>query len=167
MTSVSGQRGVVLIISLVFLLMLSLLAGASMQNATLQEKVAGSLSLHDSAFQNAETLLRQGEARLLAPDFAMQPCATAFTCLPPAEALLLSESAPIGDSGVQWVASAQGYVGIQYLGLTDDPAGHLPHEQDKQHALYRVTAIGVQGVARSVLESVHTQERRIMWRQRR
>ena len=166
MMSVSGQQGVVLIISLVFLLMLSLLAGASMQNATLQEKVAGSLSLHESAFQNAETLLRTAEAQLTVPGFAKRQCSTPKTCLPPPEALG-NEGAPIGDSGVQWVASAQGYVGIQYLGLTDDPAGRLPHEQDKQHALYRVTAIGVQGAARSVLESIHTQERRIMWRQRR
>jgi type IV pilus assembly protein PilX len=41
----NAQRGVVLIVSLVFLLLLTLLATSSMQNATLQEKVAGSLTL--------------------------------------------------------------------------------------------------------------------------
>ena len=166
MASVKRQQGVVLIVTLMFLLVLTLLASASMQNATLQEKVSGSLGLHDSAFQKAETLLRKGEARLLAPDFALQPCPTAVTCLPPTEALL-SESAPVSGSGVKWVTSEHGYFGIQYLGLTGHPARRLTPDPGKQYALYRVTAIGIQGAARSVLESIHTQERRVMWRQRR
>ncbi len=52
------QCGVVLIVSLVFLLLLSLLAVSSMQNATLQEKMAGSQKLRSESFQNAESLLR-------------------------------------------------------------------------------------------------------------
>nr|GFC79353.1 hypothetical protein [Tanacetum cinerariifolium] len=53
-TPMNAQRGVVLIVSLVFLLLLTLLATSSMQNATLQEKVAGSLSLRHDSFQRAE-----------------------------------------------------------------------------------------------------------------
>jgi len=58
-----AQRGAVLIISLVFLLLLTLLATSSMQNATLQEKMAGSLTQRNASFQSAETALRCASPR--------------------------------------------------------------------------------------------------------
>ena len=160
-----AQRGVVLIVSLVFLVLLTLLATSSMQNATLQEKVAGSLKLRNASFQIAEAVLRAGEAKVLTPGFSLPQCPSPASCLPPPEATTLSGAAGAGASGVTWVASDSGFYGIQYLGQTDDPAG-LPEKGDGEHRLYRVTAIAVQGTLRTVLESIHTQERRIMWRQR-
>lgn len=163
-----AQRGVVLIVSLVFLLLLTLLATSSMQNATLQEKVAGSLALRSTSFQLAETLLRKGEASLREPGFSWPECSTPVTCLPPAEALTRLAGGPVGLSRVDWVASGGGFYGIQYLGQTEEPAGPRKQaEQAEPRRLYRVTAIGIQGTSRTVLESMHTQERRIMWRQRR
>ena len=49
-----GQRGMALLVSLVFLLLLTLIGLSSMQNATLQEKMAGSVSLRNQSFQGAE-----------------------------------------------------------------------------------------------------------------
>lgn len=160
-----AQRGMVLIISLVFLLLLTLLATSSMQNATLQEKMAGSLTLRNASFQTAETVLRAGEAHLLTPGFSLPQCSTPATCLPPPEALTLSAGGSGGSSGVRWRASNGGFFGIQHLGQTGDSA--RTETSGNQHSVYRVTAIGVQGTSRTVLESIHADERRIMWRQRR
>jgi type IV pilus assembly protein PilX len=158
------QRGAVLIITLVFLLLVTLLATSSMQNATLQEKVAGSLQLRSASFQTAEAVLRAGEATVLAPGFDLPECASPVACVPPPEALTLSGSGSGGASGVSWVASSGGVYGIQHLGQTDDPV--KPGKPGEMSPLYRVTAVVVQGSSRTVLESIHTRERRIMWRQR-
>jgi type IV pilus assembly protein PilX len=161
-TPMNAQRGVVLIVSLVFLLLLTLLATSSMQNATLQEKVAGSLTLRHESFQRAETVLRAAEATGLEP--GLPECSTPTTCLPPMDALTLTAAGSGGASGVSWVASPGGFYGIQHLGQTDDPAGG--GERGEFQRLYRVTAVGLQGSARTVLESIHTDKRRVMWRQR-
>lgn len=160
----NAQRGVVLIVSLVFLLLLTLLATSSLQNATLQEKVTGSLAFRDRSFQAAEAVLRTAEAKVLAPGFSQAECSSPIACLPPPEALTLSAAGRGGTSEVAWVASQNGFFGIQYLGETDDPIRRP--SPDKPQPLYRVTAIGLHGTSRTVLESVHTQERRILWRQR-
>ncbi|WP_296254557.1 MULTISPECIES: pilus assembly PilX family protein [unclassified Pseudomonas] len=158
------QRGAVLIVSLILLMLLTLLATSSMQNATLQEKAAGGLALRDVSFQLAEAVLRTAEARVRTPAYAPPECSTPLTCLPPPEALTLSASGAGKASGVNWVASNGGFFGIQHLGETEDAAGGGPPMQPQR--LYRVTAIGLHGTARTVLESIHTDERRIMWRQR-
>jgi type IV pilus assembly protein PilX len=158
-----AQRGAVLIISLVFLLLLTLLATSSMQNATLQEKVAGSLTQRNASFQSAETALRIAEAKILSPTFALPACSIPASCLPPPEALTLSGSGTSVPSGIDWVKTSGGYYGIQHVGETDQPAGG---GGDQIWRLYRVTAIGIAGHSRTVLESIHTQEGRVMWRQR-
>lgn len=158
------QRGAVLIVSLVFLMLLTLLATSSMQNATLQEKAAGGLARRDASFQLAETVLRIAETAVLMPGFSHSRCSTPVTCLPPPEALNLTAAGRGWASGVTWQASSGGFFGIQYLGETEDPAA-VP-EQPQPQKLYRVTAIGIQGTSRTVLESIHTGQRRIMWRQR-
>ena len=65
-----GQRGMALLVSLVFLLLLTLIGLSSLQNATLQEKMAASLALHNRAFQAAEAALRVGESAVQQDDFA-------------------------------------------------------------------------------------------------
>ena len=157
----NAQRGAVLITTLVFLVLVTLLATSSMQNATLQEKVASSLQRHNALFEAAEAILRVGEASVIAPGFLMPECSSPATCMPPPEALTLTGSGSAGGSGVNWVASAGGLYGIQHLGQAEDPA----HSQGPA-SLYRVTAVAIQGRSRTVLESIHTAERRITWRQR-
>jgi len=160
----NAQRGAVLIVSLVFLLMLTLLATSSMQNATLQEKVASSLTLRHESFQRAETVLRSAEATVIAPGFSLPECSTPATCLPPMEALTRSVAGSGGASGMSWVESLGGFYGIQHLGQTEDPVG--AGERGEFRRLYRVTAVGLQGSTRTVLESIHTDKERVMWRQR-
>lgn len=161
--NMNAQRGAVLIVSLVFLLLLTLLATSSMQNATLQEKVAGTLNRRNASFQSAETALRIAEAKIMTPGFSLPGCSSPAKCLPPPEALTLSSGGASGPSGVSWVATRDGFYGIQHVGQTDQPAGGA---DGQLRTLYRVTAIGIAGDSRTVLESIHTEERRVMWRQR-
>lgn len=60
------ERGSALVISLVFLLLLTILGLSSMQSSTLQEKMAGNSAEKNRAFQLAEAGLRAGEARVKA-----------------------------------------------------------------------------------------------------
>lgn len=55
------QQGAVLAISLVFLLLMTILAVSSMQGTVLQERMAGNQRDHNLAFQTAEAALRAGE----------------------------------------------------------------------------------------------------------
>lgn len=56
------QSGAVLIISLIFLLLMTLIGVTSMQGTTLQERMAGNMRDRDLALQAAEAALRAGEA---------------------------------------------------------------------------------------------------------
>lgn len=56
------QRGSVLIVALVMLLLMSLLAIASMQGTVMQDQMTGNMHNHDLAFQAAEAALRAGES---------------------------------------------------------------------------------------------------------
>ncbi|HEY0288250.1 MAG TPA: PilX N-terminal domain-containing pilus assembly protein [Pseudomonas sp.] len=160
----NAQRGTVLILSLVFLLLLTMLGLSSLQNATLQEKMAGALNRRQVSFQLAEHVLRVAEARVKAPGFALPECAPINTCGPPPEALTVSGAGPGGASGVTWEAVDGGFYALQNFAKTNDPVNVGP--VDEATTLYRVTAVAVRDGARTVLESVHTDTRRIMWRQR-
>jgi len=59
-----AQIGSALIISLVFLLLLTMIGVASIQDSTLQERMAGNERDRNLAFQAAEAALRAGEDRL-------------------------------------------------------------------------------------------------------
>ena len=55
------QRGITLIMSLLFLLLLTILGVTAINMSTLQEKMSGNLRDQDVAFQSAESALRYGE----------------------------------------------------------------------------------------------------------
>lgn len=59
-----NERGAVLIVSLMILVILTLLGITAMQTTTFQEKMAGNMRSREVAFQAAEAALRQGEALL-------------------------------------------------------------------------------------------------------
>ncbi|RNL60039.1 pilus assembly PilX family protein [Zhongshania marina] len=63
-STISRQRGAVLIVSLVFMLILTVIAAASMQSSTLQERMTGNAKDTNLAFQAAEAGLREAEAVL-------------------------------------------------------------------------------------------------------
>ena len=52
------QSGAVLVVSLIFLLVLTVIGVAAMQNTSLEEKMAGNVKDRNLAFQNAESARR-------------------------------------------------------------------------------------------------------------
>ncbi len=65
LSSKHQQRGVVLVVSLIVLLLLTITGLASIQNSALQEKMAGNSHDYEQAFLAAETALRTGETYLI------------------------------------------------------------------------------------------------------
>ncbi len=61
------QRGAVLVVSMLLLLVMTLLAITGMRNTTLEEKMAGNTRDIHLAFNSAEAALRQAEALLKTP----------------------------------------------------------------------------------------------------
>lgn len=151
------QRGMVLVVSLIFLLLLSMLGVSSMQSAALQEKMASSLGFRNQSFQIAEAVLRAGESSILANGFSLARCTY---CLPPPESTRVVASGTYSgagaSSGLPWIASGAGFYLIQNLGQTMTPAV-LPSvcSAGATVTLYRVTSVSTQGSSRSVLESVY------------
>lgn len=155
MLSLAGsgrERGMALLASLLFLLLLTMIGLTSMQNATLQEKMTGSLVQHHRAFQVAETALRLGESQVHEGVLRWPVCAVPAQCAPPADAPLVDAAGLNEASGVRWIAAVDGFYAVQNLGVVEDVIG-LP--EGVPATLYRVTAIGLSGQARSVLESIY------------
>lgn len=63
-TPMGRQRGVVLIVSLILLMILTLIGVTAMQTSTLEERMTGNALDRALAFQAAEAALRAGENRL-------------------------------------------------------------------------------------------------------
>jgi len=173
----SKQSGMVLVVCLAFLLLLSLIGLSSLQSAVQQEKMAGSVWFANQSLQAGETGLRLGETQVQVQWPELIACNTLAQCEPPLSARTQVSPGVDPASGVLWLQAPDGLYGVQSLGVGLTPA-HLPGIASAY--LYRVTAIGVRGPSRTVLESVyaryqppslaldepaHQQFRRIMWRQ--
>ncbi|MBD1551060.1 pilus assembly PilX family protein [Pseudomonas typographi] len=155
------QRGAVLIVALVFLLLLTMIGISSMQNATLQEKMAGSVSLRNTTFQLAEAALRVGENAVAKSSYTLAVCNSTTNCAPPATTAVTAAGA--GANGVTWVSAQSGTAttvalyGVQFIGTTADPV-NFDGEAGTSVKLYRITAIGISGSARTVLESIYAKQ---------
>lgn len=89
------QRGAALIISLIFLLLMTLIGVTSMQTTTLQERMAGNARDRNLALQSAEAGLRQGETWLVGSTTNQ---ATAELATPLADPAAWDGSAPHGTA---------------------------------------------------------------------
>lgn len=147
------QRGMALLVSLVFLLLLTLIGLSSMQSATLQEKMTSSVMQRNQSFQMAEAALRVGESAVQVETYSLPVCSTPAQCAPPAEAATLTGAGRSSSSGVLWVAAAGGFYGVQNIGTTLT-AVNVP--VNTSATLYRITAVAVVGNnQRSVVESIY------------
>lgn len=146
------QRGMALLMSLVFLLLLSLIGLSSMQSATLQEKMAGGVVSRNQSFQDAEVALRIGENALSGGGLQLAECINSIQCAPPTESSVVASAGFNAHSGVTWMAAGNGFFGVQHLGLSKQ-AVNVPPKTPV--TLHRVTAVGIAGRSRSVLESIH------------
>ncbi|HET7570474.1 MAG TPA: PilX N-terminal domain-containing pilus assembly protein [Gammaproteobacteria bacterium] len=85
------QKGVVLVVALLILLVLTLIGLAATQGTTLEEKMAGNRQAHNKAFQAAEASMIDAEHQL-----AIGNICTAFDgtqgCYPPPDPTAIGES---------------------------------------------------------------------------
>ena len=148
----TSQRGAVLMVSLMVLLMLTMLTLTAIRASTMQEKIAGSTRNIDLALQAAEAALRVGETGLSGntlPDYH----ATAgwyHYVDKPAPSLMAPGSAwdsgvismpLVADDGWQ-VSQAPRYI-VEALPPIPDPGGDLEAGGvQPDSTMYRVTAIG-------------------------
>ena len=171
------QSGMALLVCLTFLLLLSLIGLSSLQSAAQQEKMAGSVWLANQSLQASETALRVGESQVKTEWPGLHACNTVVRCMPPLTARTQTSPGVDPISGVLWLGAPDGLYGIQSLGVGKTPA-HLPGIASAH--LYRITAVGLRGPSRTVLESVYAryqplsggtgestrqQFRRVLWRQ--
>lgn len=148
----NAQRGMALLMSLVFLLLLTMIGLASMQSATLQEKMVAGVTLRNQSFQGAEAALRIGESAVQRSNYHLAECANHTRCAPPAESSTVTTAGFNSTSGVTWIAAGSGFYGVQNLGVSLD-AVNVP--LNTPATLYRVTAVGLAGHSRSVVESIY------------
>lgn len=153
----SPQKGMVLVVSLIFLLLLTLLGVSAMQNATMQEKMSGSVMVRNQSFQLAEAALRLGESSIQVKDFVLAKCTSPATCAPPAEATGYPKAGNNSSSGVTWVqAGTNAVFALQNIGTTTTPISRPPTcSASSSVTLYRVTAAAKQGTSVTVLESIY------------
>ncbi|MFZ5934435.1 hypothetical protein BGP84_03580 [Pseudomonas putida] len=150
------QRGIVLLLALVFSMLLALLAASALRDALVETRMTGAMSDGLVAFEQAEIVLQAGVDEL-----QRSPPDKCSDCQPPPRP---------HDLRGQWQKIKDGYFHLQNLGETDR-AAHMP--EGERFTLYRVTAVSQQLTARQVLEAVYAiptaqpqAPQRILWRQR-
>ena len=73
------QRGAILFVSLIILLLMTILGVTAMSNVSMEERMAGNMRDGDMAVQAAEAALRSGEAWLIATVTEPAKCSTLGT----------------------------------------------------------------------------------------
>lgn len=170
-TSFIAQRGMALIISLVFMLMLAIIGASALRGTLLQERMAGNTRDTNTAFQAAEAALRAGEQVLQAAALGAfdgsggryrqcSPGSTAAECSPPDWRNRTSSGwADVDDFSGPASAAPQYY--LEKLPLIPDPQAPLDADQSvRMLELYRVTArgFGVSDTAVVVLQTVYRRD---------
>jgi len=127
MIQATRQRGSVLIISLVILLVMTIIGLSSMESTILEERMAGNARDQDLAFQAAEAALRDGETDIIAniePETLFWTDCTSARCEPAATGLdVWEDSSKIDWDGVVNVVEYGDNTGnVSLVGLSSPPA---------------------------------------------
>ena len=146
------QRGAVLVVSLMILLVLTLVTLTAIQASTVQERLAGNTRNLDLALQAAEAALREGEGRLEATTlpapgggsgwyhYALAP-APAWGDPAAWESAATLEYAMNSDDG--WEVAAAPEFSVEELPPLPDPGGSLEAGGAlPEDTVYRVSARG-------------------------
>jgi len=173
-SSQAPQRGAVLIVSLLILLVLTIIGVAAMNTSNLEEKMAGNTRAKDITFQAAESALRAGEARF-------ETGGTWATTIPDVGGSgndkIWAANAP-GDftdgthDAAWWAANsiaASGNYGtpnpdpeyvVEQYGFTPDSLNPKDTAQRIGVFSFRITARGALGHSDSILQSVYAKRYR-------
>ncbi len=164
----AAQRGAVLVISLLILLVMTMLGVSSMSSTTLQERMANNNNQRQIAFQAAEAALRAGEAYLVANVTGVAELVTNFNATTPVAGMYSERAPAIGVKAYKrpdafdffddssWLASGSAvevtsltglsqrprFI-IEYLGRAGPPlTNYSGKKQDARQYAFRITAVG-------------------------
>lgn len=157
------QRGMTLVVSLIFLLILTILGVTAMNTSTLQQKMAGNLRDADMALQAAETGLRGGEGNLNTLYVGGKPTADATGSSGvwlPGTTNTLSDSWWLGKptyTGPVTNASANPQYVLEEGDFVEDGFGLSKWSGKPGTQFYRITsrAVGVSPDSRALLEEMY------------
>ena len=149
-----SQRGAILIISLVILLVMTIIGVAAMQSTVLEEKMAGSLRDKSIAFQAAEAALRDAETTISSGSAPTVGTAAGWYSWGNASRWRDMDWSDTGSTGT--VASYSGGTldnvasDPTYIAEQMRPERSLDPTKPLQVEYYRITAHGVGGSANAV-----------------
>lgn len=153
--TIQAQRGMALFVSLMFLLLLTIVGVAAMQNASMQEKMAGNTKLKNESFQYAEAALREGEGVVM-HKLTSTDCAEHLDSQGPD---LAGATQATGGPCDTWLSAADNRASyyIQKLGISKNATGVPLNSKGEKIAvrLFRVTARATVGNSTSVVESIY------------
>jgi type IV pilus assembly protein PilX len=166
------ETGAVLVVSLLFLLILTLIGLTGSQVTSLEERMSGNMRDRNLAFQAAESALRAGETFLTSPTIPAFSCSNGLYRYNDVNCDGTFEDAYIWDS-INWSSSgvAVSYSNASNLASTSSAPAYLieqmpavPESGDsletavqRDSQYYRVTARGTGGTASAVviLQSIY------------
>ncbi len=165
-----SQAGSALVVSLIFMLLMTIIGVGAMQSSILQERMAGNVRDVNSAFQAAEAAVRAAEVYL--QDAVVGPfnganglyrhCApgtSGAACAIPDWRNPASTGWALRPGTLQGVAQQPEYI-IQQLPPIPDPTGSLAADQAAQMIeVYRITARGF-GASDNTMVVIQTMYRR-------
>lgn len=149
--NIKKQKGVVLIVSLVMLLILTLTGMSGMQMTKLDEKMASNHYEKNIAFQATETALKQAEAWISAsatePEANDAPVAGQVWNMNKPQEITVNWA-----DKAKWVSKGTRTIGIQYV--SEQPLYFI---EKLSRNLYRITAKGTgrTGEAQIILQSTY------------
>jgi type IV pilus assembly protein PilX len=149
------EAGMALLVSLVFLLLLTIVGVVAMQGASLQEKMAGNTSSKNMSFQYSETLLRKAEAFIASESNADKLALNCNKCVDNCSVPDWKSAKEDAGGAIcyAWIKdeATGGYYQIQNLGTATSPIG-LPNGDSA--TMYRITAVSKSGGTTTALESI-------------
>ena len=172
-----SQRGAVLVVSLIVLLVLTILAVSMSQTARLQERMTGNMRDSDLAFQSAEAALRGAESKINSYDTNPNTCLSPkdsddcdiFETLALKTIDLRVDDTFWKDNGTEYgvtgkqemtdaVISDPGFV-IEFVEFVSDEPGALPADLSKGRSFYEITsrAPGKTATTQAVLQSTYAE----------
>ena len=164
------ETGAVLVVSLLFLLILTLIGLTGSQVTSLEERMSGNMRDRNLAFQATESALRAGETFLTSPTIPAFSCSNGLYRYNDVNCDGVFEDTYIWDSSINW-SSAVSYSNASNLASTSSAPAYLieqmpavPESGDsletavpRDSQYYRVTARGTGGTASAVviLQSIY------------
>lgn len=157
MKQYQNQRGVVLLVALVFLLILTVAGVSAMRLANVEERMTGNFSQRNQAFQAAEAALVEAERFLDAQNFQQVNFFTGGDCDPNQHTCFYNEdasNAPTCNNGLCFFGTypADGECSLTAVGNAADEAFQQQDVWDNQSRLATVTANGEIPPARFLIE---------------